>query len=279
MSRQMIGLWMRIAVAVLMVVTAGSAAAERLSFSGVVELEIGTLPPVGVTGTGVATVNGSGGLGHLTTIALNGGITGGDVVPITDPIVTVGGIVSVQATGTLGAGTLAPVSGAIQSTLPSLTQSTLPVRGEARLCLYAVGCGAALTLPLTSGSGSKGWGVGGLITAGGAGNIRVSVVAAPWTVKTQQVTNRTDNGGLTFPTSKGFAHGPASGTSSTALTGALVQFVTPLQVTTIGIPGNNDKIALFGRLTLHFIPEPTLLVMLGVGAAGLAVLGRRRLRR
>ncbi len=269
----------QLAIALLLLVTGGTAAAERLAFSGVVELEIGTLPPIGVTGTGVATVNGLGGTGHLTTLAIAGGITGGDVVPITDPIVTQGGIVLVEASGTLGTGTLRPISGAFQSTLATLTQGTLPIQGQGRLCLFSTGCGAALEFPFTESSGARGWGIGGLITAGGNGGIRVSVVAAPWTVNTQTATNRTNNGGLTFPTSRGFAHGPSSGTSSTGVTGGLVQLITPLQVTTVGVPGNNDQLALFGRLTLRFVPEPTTLLALGFGAAGLVLLGRRRARR
>ena len=46
------------------------AAAELLLYDGSISLELGTLPPVVVTGTGVAEVNGSGTSGHLETLAL-----------------------------------------------------------------------------------------------------------------------------------------------------------------------------------------------------------------
>lgn len=263
-------------LAAALLLAAPAAQAAVLQFQGAIELELGTLPPVPVTGTGLATVNGSGGLGHLNTLELDGGITGGAVVPITDPIVTAGGIVEIRATGTLGAGVLGNISGALQNTQLGLTQNTLPVIGQARICLLYSGCNSgSITLPFTN-NGTQGFGLGGLVTAGGSGTIRVSVLAAPWTMKTRTLSNRTDNGGITFPASAGFAHGPASLTSSTALTSGVVQLVTPLQVTTTGIPGNNDKIALFGRLKLHFIPEPGLLLLLASGVGLLAVFGSRR---
>ena len=34
-----------------------------------------------------------------------------------------------------------------------------------------------------------------------------------------------------------------------------------------------------GKLTLNFVPEPGTLLLLGSGVAGLAALGRRRMRR
>jgi len=39
--------------------------------------------------------------------------------------------------------------------------------------------------------------------------------------------------------------------------------------------GSNDKVTAAGSLIIRFIPEPGLLVLLGSGVAGLAMLGRR----
>ncbi len=68
-------------------------------------------------------------------------------------------------------------------------------------------------------------------------------------------------------------------TSTAAKLAGTIQLITPSQVFTEGIPGGySDTQALFTRLTLNFAPEPGLLLLLGPGVAGLAVLGRRRMR-
>jgi hypothetical protein len=74
----------------------------------------------------------------------------------------------------------------------------------------------------------------------------------------------------------GFAHGPASLTSSTANPSGQVQLVTPIFISTnIGasavLPG-------FAILNLHFVPEPGTLMLLGSGIAGLVAFGRSRAR-
>jgi hypothetical protein len=268
-----------IAISLLVPGLAGGAYAAGFEYQGELQLDLGALPPAVITGTGIAIANGGGAGGHLDSLKLlGGGINGNVVVPVTDPVVTQGGIVSIRATGTLGTGTLAPVSGALQNTSLQLTDSTLPVYGSAHLCLVYAGCNSGqLEVPFTA-NGTRGFGIGGLITAGGAGSIRVSVLAAPWTVKVASALNRTDNGAISTPSVHGFAHGPASLTSSTALTSGVVQFVTPLQVTTAGLPGNNDLIALLGHLRLHFVPEPGMLLLLASGVGALVLLGRQRRR-
>lgn len=106
--------------------------------------------------------------------------------------------------------------------------------------------------------------------------MRISMLGAPWTIKTASFSRRTINGFITFQTAQGFAHGPASLTSSTALKSGVVQLVTATQTTVFGIPGNSDKNGRISELTLEFTPEPGLLLLLGTGAAGVAVLGRKR---
>jgi hypothetical protein len=58
-----------------------------------------------------------------------------------------------------------------------------------------------------------------------------------------------------------------------------VQLITPSQVVTNLPLGSSDKMGSFVITVIHFIPEPGLLLLLGSGVAGLALLGRRKLMR
>lgn len=256
------------------------AGAETLAWKGVSVIRLGPAgTPTILTGSGAATVNSSAGGGHLNTLRLAGGISGRVVTPVTDPEVTAGGIVELDNTFLGGSGTLKPISGALQNTAQALTMNVLPVPGLGRVCLLFAGCNSgSLEFPLTTNDGASGAGIGGIVTAGGVGGIRISLVAAPWTIKTATLSDRTDNGALSYPTARGFAHGPASMTSSTALTSGVVQLVNPTQVITLGIPGQQDRISLYGKLTIHFVPEPGVLLLLVSGVAGLVVLGRAKMR-
>lgn len=85
--------------------------------------------------------------------------------------------------------------------------------------------------------------------------------------------------GLTGTVSRaGFAHGPASSTSSTARAGGVVQRVTPAKV----IVSDFDLFPtqpLFGVLTIHFVPEPSTSILFGMGVLALAVAGRKRTKK
>ena len=79
-------------------------------------------------------------------------------------------------------------------------------------------------------------------------------------------------------TAKGFAHDPTSGTTNTATPSGVVQLVTPAQIETNLPLGSSSKIGALVLLTVHFIPEPGLLLLLGSGVVGLLVFGRKRMR-
>ena len=76
----------------------------------------------------------------------------------------------------------------------------------------------------------------------------------------------------------GFAHGPASLTSSTAQISGALQLVTVTKVLT-SFTSVFPEFPLTGILNLHFVPEPGTLLMLGSGVVGLGIYGRRQRRR
>jgi hypothetical protein len=244
---------------------------------------------VGVT-TVTATASGT----HLQSITVGSvpGLSLNTTLPVTDPIVSNGGIVEVILTsvggrpdliGQEGGGaTIGNISGAIASTAGGLSPRTLPSDGGVRICLVLTGCGGAF-LPLNVGGTSAGvqigGGVGGILTIGGTGTVMISVVGAPYTVKTITAFNRTDNQSIATFQENGFAHGPGSATSSTAQTSGVLQIVTANHTTTVGVPGNSDISGNFSRLLVHFVPEPGLLLLLGSGAVDMALLGRKRIRK
>jgi hypothetical protein len=273
--------------------TAGTAGAGALNWEGTNKLLLGDFPPTNFTGGGVATVNGSTGAvpGHLSSLRLKnsrGQITGTFTQLVTDPTTEGNNIASIQFVGVeLGTGTIAPISGGAQSTT-NLTQNTVPLKGLVKICLFSTSCTNFLPLVLTqpttpTGTQIKGFGIGGLVTIGGANNIRISIQAAPWTIKTRTLVDQiqTPSGGTSLVNSvlNGWAHGPGSNTSSTASPSGVVQLVAPSQVFTNLTLGTNAKISAGNILTIHFVPEPGLLLLLGSGVVGLAVIGRKRLRK
>lgn len=299
-----------ILLAVLTLFVAGSASARVVDTWTQISVQFTNLARATASdsGVGVSTLTTSGGLLHLNTMSLgtghrddphtganpNGQVTGislNTIIPITDPLVSNGGIVSVHLTGIRqgmiagpngNLGVLAPVSGAIaSSTSPAGGLGTVPSTGMVRICLLAKGCGTALPLDAgkTINGVAQGGGVGGILTIGQLGTIRISILGAPYTVKTVTAFNRTNNQAIQTFTEKGFAHGPLSNTTSTGANSGVLQVITAQHTATVGVPGNSDISGQFGRILVHFIPEPGLLLLLGSGALGMALLGRTRIRK
>ena len=275
---------------------AGAASAAPLNWEGTSTLLLGDFAPTNIPGGGVATVNGSGGVGHLNTLrfaASRGNVVTDFTLLVTDPDSDVKLIqfFDVQA----GTGTFGPnISGAVSSNFSPAGKNlgTLPLGGVVKLCVIDTSCNFSFSLILSTpttvngvpGTGVKAVGVGGEI-GGGSLLVGVSVQGAPWTVKTVTVVDEittTVGANKTFitVTFKGFAHGPASMTeSSTAAPSGVLQLVTPSQVVTTIIALSNKKVASGSIFFLHFIPEPGLLLLLGSGVIGLVVLGRTRMHK
>ena len=256
---------------------AGSAAAAQLKYQGTTTTKLGAARSKQnrILNSGVATVNLSSGAGLLRTLQLGGGATGSKYNPVTDPDVS-GTIKTIGVEGTRMTGTLWDFQN------PPLASNKMLIKGFTRLCLFQPCPFFTLDVPLSLNGGNTGVGIGGTMTVGGAGPIRISIQAAPWTLGNGSAVNQTGKGNFKTVVASGFIHEAASGTGgggSTAVTSGVVQLVTPMQVTTMGVEGNVSLQSLFVMLTLRFIPEPGYLLLLGSGVIGLGIVGRRRLRR
>jgi hypothetical protein len=211
---------------------------------------------------------------------------------VTDPDTIANGVSALEYINIGGlTGTWAGISGGAASTSTGEV-GTMGQSGLVKICLLSTACTQFLPMifnqPTTvngvPGTGRKGVGIGGLITAGGYGGIRISLQAVPWTIKTATVIDQiTPIAGppriMSTWVAKGWAHAPASTTTSTAQISGAVQLVTPNQVVTNLPLGSSDKMGSFVITVIHFIPEPGLLLLIGSGVAGLAFLGRRRMER
>ena len=253
---------------------ARTAQARVITYHGTLTIESFEfrIPTFATLDQGVATVNASAGLGALDSLRLTGGFTGSQIVSLTTTVVFP--LLGVQEIVGLGMGTVGPISGERSP----LSQGTLPLGGEIRLCILRADCSTWIPIPLTAG-GTRGAGIGGLITLNGFGTVglKISVLGAPWTIGTAVASNgSTPNGAPTTTASRmGFAHGPASGSTSTARPDGVVQLVTPIQVETT-LPGL-ERIGFIASLRLVLVPEPSTASMLGAGVAAMAWLARRRL--
>ena len=242
---------------------AGQAHAVALGFTGALTIKLATLDPINVTGTGVATVNGANPLGHLTGLQFPASpfATAALLIPVTDPAASpIKGVILTAHNGAANFGAGGGGVGIGNGTPANKFGGQMPIQGFAKVCLFGT-CGSSLNaanlnIPLSV------VGVGGFTQVVGAVNL--TVVGAPWTTGTAAIgTANTLMGGVN----------PASNTGAPSGT---VTLVTPIFISTnIGasaiVPG-------FGILSLHFVPEPGTLMLLGSGIAGLVAFGRSRVR-
>ena len=283
-------LFVLLTAGLLVLSVAGVSSAKQLHWSGTLLIHLADFPEETAIVGGVATINSSTGVipAHLNTIRLKASrhvsLTPTVFVPITDPETPTFAAILFEGIG-IGGGSFAPISGASAV----LTHGRLPIQGLVKVCSFTT-CLDPFFLPILLSepdtlngvvTNRRAVGLGGLLFVGGGG-VRISIEGAPWTIKTITLVDQieTINGAEIFVnvTTKGFVHGPASATSSTAAVSGVVQFVTPAQVVTNLTAPTAEKSAGFARLLIHFIPEPGLLLLLGSGVAGLAILGRKRMR-
>jgi len=270
-------------VAYLVIGVTGSARAATLDFTGTLRINmfgmreyIPSPPWVGpsiyltVSGAGSAQLTDDGSL-HLLSLTLPSGAFGPATVTFPGWSVYGTGISSLRFTLSQNlSGSFSGISGGPPGGGP------MGISGIAKICLFAPGCIAYVPLPLTPTTGGAGFGIGGTQTVTGA--VAVTMVNAPWTIGQPTMTLHTPNSTISvpfIPLPGGFAHGPASLTSSTAQPSGALQLVTVSKVYT-SLTGAFPEVPLTAVLTLHFVPEPGTLLLLATGVAGLALHGRRR---
>jgi len=259
-----------------------SARAATLDFTGTLGINIFGLssylwsppwygPPVYLTvpGAGSAQLTEDGGL-HLLSLALPSGAFGPSAVTASS---LAGGTLFWVVGFTLGqnlSGSFTGISGGPPGGGP------MGLSGTAKICLFDSTCGQVVPLPLTPTAGGAGFGIGGMRTA--TGPVNLTLQHAPWTIGQPTMTLHTPISNITtpwIPLPGGFAHGPASLTSSTAQPGGALQLVTVSKVYT-SLISSVPEAPLIGVLTLHFVPEPGTLVLFGSGVLALTVYERRR---
>jgi hypothetical protein len=230
---------------------AGQAKAVELGWTGSLAVQIATLDPVVINGAGSATVNSSSGPGHLTNLALPASpfAVQGFTVPVSDPGAFP--IAGVQVTAH-------NADGAFQGDGGAGFGGTMSINGTTKVCLFGP-CSAAvqnLVVPLSN------VGVGG--TASVMAAVNLTIQGAPWTTGTAAIGDLTAMGGV-------------SPLSNTGAPSGTLTLVTPIFISTN--IGASAVVPAFATLTLHFVPEPGTLMLLGSGIAGLVAFGRSRARK
>jgi len=199
-----------------------------MQWEGTISVNLPFSPVLSVEASGVAAVVDNGNGFTLQTLRPVGDSFGTDTFLLTDPKVPA--VAAIRLEAGVGFGTLAPFDLLAPLGQPQLTKNILPLHGTLKLCLLSSACSYYMPIPLAAPSFGAAVGVGGLITIG-PGATRISVEAAPWTLRDAVVRVETPSGSTLQLVTSGSAHGPHSFTGSTALTVGQLSLVTPMLIT------------------------------------------------
>jgi hypothetical protein len=266
-----------LAAAVFAVGVAAPASAAVVPFSGNITIFIGPLPGLPVPGAGLMTINGSAGYGKpVTHLSVPGGAF---ATALTIPLPNVFPIVQLKvaafnnpvasfSSGAAPCGTPHPL---VTCSGGAAIHGRSGIGGSAFVGIFgtAGSPGANLTIPLAVA------GAGSMFNATSSLGITVMLSGAGWTTGTASVVNPQL---LTTVTQMG-GQGPNVPTGGGNSAGSIVM-VSPLQVYNNATGGYLPSFAVW---TLNYlkpaVPEPGVLLLLGSGVVGLAVYGRRKMKK
>jgi hypothetical protein len=247
---------------------AGSARAATLAFTGTLSLQIDprAVETAVIHGSGVASVTDDGSF-HLLSFGVASGAFGPFTATLSDSYGTAGPV-RVTGVGNLS-GSFSGLSGGAPAA------GVMGLSGLAKLCIvFDPTCSYVFVpIPLSPTPAlAVGLGIGGTHSVS-SGAVSVTLQHSPWHLGAVGLTVHNENSAITtLSSATGFAHGPASLTSSTAQESGTVQLVTATKAYTTLIP----ELPIFATLSLHFVPEPSTLLLASAGVAGLVAASRSR---
>jgi hypothetical protein len=185
-----------------------------------------------------------------------------DVAPNGSFAVPAGAVAGVATLPILGTATTAIVlSASLPAGTLSLQGGTLPLQGSLRVCAFS-DCGF-IVVPL----GQLGTAATVVTNIPGIGSNQ-TVRGVPW-----GLTATILNTAIFF---EGFAHGPASATSTAVAPGGTLQLVSATLIRPGNEGGPETPYTAVARLTFDFVPEPASALLLGLGVVALAARGAKR---